>query len=172
MFFSISSVLLLNAHIVITQRAIQDTLLATNFYEVHQSWSIESQQILSCLPKMSEIVQLAKNATDGMSSPPRIYKTSGNSTSLWPDQPGELETSYATGGMQRPDEDIFAGTFPMTLTTVLEASAPQGSFEVIFQAEWGPSNETLLHAWKFHVGPDRQVTFIGEEGDELPPLPM
>ncbi len=172
MFFSISSILLINAHIIFSPRAIQDPLVQTMFYEIHENWSIENQQVLSCLPQMSEIIQLAKNAAERLSSPPRIYQTSGNSISLWPGQPGELETTYGTRGMQLPGEDIFAGTSPMKLRTVLEAATPQGSYEVIFQSEWGPSNETLIHAWKFHVDAERQVTFIGEEGDDLPPLPM
>jgi hypothetical protein len=170
--FSISFILLLNTQIIFSQRAIQAPLLPTFFYEIHENWSIENQQVLSCLPQMSEIIQLSKSAAERLSSPPRIYKTSGNSVSLWPDQPGELETTYGTRGMQLPGEQIFAGTLPMTLRTVLEAGTPQGSYEVIFQSEWLSSNETLIHAWKFHVGPDRQVAFIGEEGDELPPLPM
>ena len=172
MFFSISSILLLNAYIIFSQRAIQYPLVQTMFYEIHENWSIENQQVLSCLPKMSEIIQLAKSDAERLSSPPRIYKTSGNSVSLWPDQPGELETTYGTSGMRRPDDDIFAGTSPMILRTVLEPATPQGSYEVIFQSVWGPSNEPLIHTWKFHVGADRHVTFIGEEGDELLPLPM
>lgn len=172
MFFNISSILLLNAHIIFSQRAIQAPLSPTVFYEIHENWSIEDQQVLGFLPQMSEIIQLAKSAADRLSSPPRIYQTSGNSVSLWPDQPGELETTYGTRGMQLPGEDIFAGTLPMTLRTVLEAGTLQGSYDVIFQSEWVSSNETLIHVWKIHVSADRQVTFIEEEGDELPPLPM
>jgi hypothetical protein len=172
MFVSISSILLLNIHIIISQAVIQDTFLPKLFYEIHENRSIKNHQVVSCLPQMSEIIQLAKSAADRLNSPPRIYQTSGNSVSLWPDQPGELETTYGTRGMQLSGEDIFAGTLPMTLKTVLEAGTPQGSYEVIFQSEWVSSNETLIHVWKFHVSADRQATFIGEEGDELPPLPM
>ena len=96
-----------------------------------------------------------------------VYKAPANLS-----QSGLLETTYGTRGMQLPGEDIFAGTLPMILKTVLEAGTPQGSYEVIFQSEWVSSNETLIHVWKFHVSENRQATFIGEEGDELPPLPM
>ena len=172
MFVSISFILLLNAHIIMSQRVIQDPVLPTRIHHIQENWCIENQQDLSCLPQMSEIIQLAKSAADPLSSPPRIYQTSGNSISLWPDQPGELETTYATGGMQLPGEDIFEGTLPMTLKTILEAGTPQGSYEVIFQSERVSSNKTLIHVWKFHVSADRQATFIGEEGDQLPQLPM
>ncbi len=172
MFFSIYFLLLLNAYIIFSQRVIQYPLVQTMFCEIHENWSIENQQVLNCLPKMSEIIQLAKSNAERLSSAPRIYQTSGNSISLWPDQPGELETRYGTRGMQLPGDDIFAGTSPMTLRTVLEAATPQGSYQVIFQSEWGPSNEPLIHTWKFHVSAACYVTFMGEEGDDLPPLPM
>ena len=168
----LSSILLLNGYFISSQRVIQDTVLPTFIHEIHENSSIEHQQELSCLPHMSEIIQLAKRAADGLSSPPRIYRTSGNGISLWPDQPGEQETTYGTRGMQLPGQDISAGTLPMTLKTILEAGTTQGSCDVIFQSEWVSSNETLIHAWKFHVSADRQATFLGESGDELPFLPM
>lgn len=46
MFVSISFILLLNVHIIILQRVIQDILLPTLFYEIHENWSIENQQVL------------------------------------------------------------------------------------------------------------------------------
>ena len=108
---------------------------------IYENWSTENQQVLSCLPQMSEIIRLAKNSAEQLDSPPRIYQTSGNSISLWPDQPGERETTYGTGGMQRPGQDSMAGMFPMKLRTVVESTTPQGSYEVIFQAEWGSTRE-------------------------------
>ena len=155
-----------------SQRVLQDALFQALIYEFHENWSIENQQVLSSFPQMSEIIQLAKSAAVRLKSPPRIYQTSGNSVGMWPDQPGELKTTYGTRGMQTPGEDIFSGMLPMTLKTVLKASTPPGSYEVIFQSEWVTSNETLIHIWKFHVSADRQATFIEEEGAELPPLPM
>lgn len=172
MFVIISSMLLLNVHILMSQRVIQDPLLPTLIHHKHENWCINNPQDLSCLPQMSEIIQLAKSTADPLSSPPRIYQTSGNSVSLWPDQPGEIETTYGVGGMQLPGDDIFQGTHPMTLKTILEAGTPQGSYDVIFQSERVSSNMTLIHVWKFHVSADRQATFIEEEGDVLPPLPM
>ena len=173
MLFSIFAILLINTHSLSSPGVIQYPLVQTAFYdETHENWSIENQQVLSCLPQMSEIIQLAKRAAELLNSPPRIYQTSGNSVSLWPSQPGEIETTYGTRGMQLPGGDIFAGTSPMTLRTLLKAGNSQGSYDVIFQSEWGPSDKTLTHTWTFHVDKDRQVTFIGEEGDDLPPLPM
>jgi hypothetical protein len=48
---------------------------------------------------MNEIIQLAKDAATALTSPPRIYSTSGNSTSLWPDQPGSINSTYGTRGL-------------------------------------------------------------------------
>ena len=172
MFVIVSSILLLNVHIFMSPRVIPDPVLPTPIHHVHEDWCIENQQDLSCVSQMREIIKLAKTAAEGLGSPPRIYQTSGNSVSLWPDQPGELETTYATGGMRLPGEDFLGGTIPMTLKTILKASTLQGSHEVIFQSERISSNKTLIHVWKFHVSADRQVNFIGEEGDQLPQLPM
>lgn len=122
---------------------------------------------------MNEVIQLAKDAATQLSSPPRIYATSGNSISLWPNQPGSLETTYETQGIQPPEEDIyFGGTVPMTLTTMVESGIKPGSYDVVFQATWNEFNVSQSHTWSFHVNANHQVAFTGEEGDNLPPLPM
>ena len=172
MFFSIFFVLNIHAHIFFSPKIIQCSFIPTLYDAIHENWSTENQQVLNCLPQMSEIIRLAKNSAEKLDSPPRIYQTSGNSISLWPDQPGERETTYGTGGMQRPGQDSMAGMFPMKLRTVVESTTPQGSYEVIFESEWGSPQKKLIHVWKFYVDADCQVTFIGEEGDALPPLPM
>lgn len=165
--------LIINIYIIFSSWTFQLPLAQQIIFdEIHENRPYESQEFLSCLHKMSKIIQLAKSAAEQMNSPPRIYQTSGNSLSLWPDQPGKLETTYETHGMRRPSEDIFAGTSTMTLRTVLVKAKKLDSYEVIFQAEWGPSTKILIHTWKFHVNTDRQVTFIEEKGDDLPPLPI
>ncbi len=172
MFVIISSMLLLNVHILTSQEVIHDPLLPELIHHKHENWCLYNPQDLSCVPQMSEVIRLAKSTATGLSSPPRIYQTSGNSVSLWPDEPGELETTYGVGGMRLPGDDMFQGTHPMTLKTILKAGTAQGSYEVIFQSERVSSDRTLIHAWKFHISADRQATFINEAGDMLPPLPM
>lgn len=133
---------------------------------------VENQQIAEKFENMNEIIQSAKDAAAALSSPPRIYSTSGNSTSLWPDHPGSVETTYGTRGIYRPGEDWSSGTVPMTLTTLVEAGSDPNSYEVTFQSVWTESNIVKRHAWKFNVKANHQVTFSGEGGDDLPPLPM
>ena len=122
---------------------------------------------------MSEIIQLAKNAATLLSSPPRIYATSGNSVGLWPDQPGTVQASYGTGGAQPPPGASFfySSTTPMTLRTLVEPMEA-GNYSVIFQSTWTEAGASRTHSWKFRVSADRQATFIGEDGDALPPLRM
>lgn len=121
---------------------------------------------------MNEIIQDAKSAAIVLGSPPRIYSTSGNSISLWPDHPGSLDTSYGTRGIYRPGER-FSGTVSMTLTTLVEAGSHPGDYYIVtFQSTWTDPNGSRRHAWKFQVKANHQVTFSGEEGDDLPPLPM
>lgn len=172
MFIIIPLILSLSAHAVVPHNVDIFFLSSEMGCTPKIDWVSENQRIERDLPNMNEIVQLAKNAATQLNSPPRIYATSGNSTSLWPNQPGSVETTYGTRGMQLPGQDIFSGTVPMTLTTLVEANTSPVSYNVIFQSKWISSNETMIHVWKFHVSADRQVTFIGEEGDELPPLPM
>jgi hypothetical protein len=119
---------------------------------------------------MNEIIQLAKNATTLLSSPPRIYATSGNSVSLWPDQPGAIETSYGTSGVQPPPgANSFSDRSPMTLRTIVEP-LDTGNYNVIFQSTWTEAGVSRSHFWRFRVSADHQTTFIGEDGDALPPL--
>jgi hypothetical protein len=119
---------------------------------------------------MSEIIQLAKNAATLLSSPPRIYATSGNSVSLWPDQTGTIETSYGTSGVQPPPGvTSFSSGSPMTLSTIVEAM-DTGNYSVIFQSTWNEAGVSRNHFWRFRVSTDHQTTFIGEDGDALPPL--
>ena len=133
---------------------------------------VGNQQIVEKFEQMNEIIQRAKDAATALSSPPRIYSTSGNSTSLWPDYPGSVDTTYGTRGIYRPGEDRFSGTVPMKLITLVEAGSDPNSYDVTFQSVWTESNIVKRHAWKFHVKANHQVSFAGEEGDDLPPLPM
>lgn len=128
------------------------------------------------LSPMSDLIQLAKEAAAQVNSPPRIYATAGNSISLWPEQPGSLETFYGTGGIQPPGSDLVPGSAPMggtmTLTTQVEPGASPGDHVVTFQSTWMGASGFQNHLWKFQIAANRHVTYLGETGDALPPLPM
>lgn len=130
-----------------------------------------SQTIVGSLPTMSEVIQSAKQAATSLSSPPRIYATSGNSVSLWPDQPGTVETSYGTRGVQPPPRQVsFASGAAMTLNTLVEPI--DDGYSVTFQSAWVEAGASRSHSWTFRVDANHQATFVGEDGDALPPLRM
>lgn len=172
MFIIIPLILSLNAQTIVPD-SIKTISLPSEITHLSQgNWAVRNQRIVGDFSKMSKVIQRAKDAATLLSSPPRIYATSGNSTSLWPDQPGAVETAYGTYGIQPPGEEAFSSKTSMTLTTVVQPSSNPGSYDVIFQSTWTQSNVSQRHAWKFRVNANHQVTFTGEEGDDLPPLPM
>jgi hypothetical protein len=172
MFFNISLILFLSIHIMVSSSVGKNSLSSEIFHMFHENWTIENQQIVEELPSMSEIIQLAKNAATLLRSPPRIYATSGNSVSLWPDQPGAIETSYGTSGVQPPPGSTsFSYSSPITLRTIVEP-VDVGNYSVTFQSIWVEAGVSRRHYWKFCVSVDRQTTPIGEDGDPLPPLRM
>ena len=172
MFIIISLVLPLNAHATVSDRLVVIRPFAETSCVPEVNWVAENRLIKRDFPSMNEVIQFAKNAATQLSSPPRIYSTSGNSISLWPNQPGSIEVTYETRGIELPGEDDLSGTVPMRLTTLVEAGIDPRSFNVTFQSTWTESNIAQSHAWKFHVSAEHQATFIGEEGNDLPPLPM
>lgn len=172
MFLVIPLILFLNAYAMVPYNSIGNIPLSSAARAVQANCAVGHQKIVGDLPNMKEIIQLAKNAVDQLSSPPRIYATSGNSMSLWPDQPGAVDTSYATSGVQPPPrEAFFSHGSSMTLETLVQPM-DAGNYNVIFQSTWTEAGATRVHSWKFRVSANRQATFIGEDGDALPPLPM
>ena len=172
MFVVIPLILSLNDYAAVPYGINSIPLSSDKAHVVLANYAVKHQKIEGELPTMNKVIQLAKNAATQLSSPPRIYATSGNSINLWPNQPGLVETTYGTRGAQLPGEDILSGTAPMTLRTVVESGINPGSYDVMFQATWNKSNATKNHTWRFHISANHQVTFTGEEGDNLPPLPM
>jgi len=120
---------------------------------------------------MSDLIQMAKDASSSLKSPPRIYSTSGNSANSWPNHPGSAEVSFATRGIYRPQMNEAPAGEHMTLTTTMTPGDDPNSWMIVFQSTWNQAESTKRHAWKFRVH-GQQTTFLGEEGDELPPLPM
>lgn len=173
MFFAIPLILSLNAHAMVPYDSIGAIPLLLEIDQVVQvNYAVKQQQIVGELPHMSEIIQLAKNAATLLSSPPRIYSTSGNSVSLWPNQPEVVETSYGTSGVQpAPGKAFVSQGAPMTLRTLVEPIIDE-NYNVIFQSTWTEAGSLKSHAWRFRVSANHQATFIGEDGDALPPLRM
>jgi hypothetical protein len=120
---------------------------------------------------VSDVIQRAKDASNTLNSPPRIYLTSGNGISSWPNHPGSVEIGYGMRGIYHPSLNEAPAAEPMILTTVVAPASDANSWDVAFQCTWKDSNIAKRHAWKFHVRNDR-ATFLGEEGDGLPPLPL
>ena len=120
---------------------------------------------------MSDLVQMAKDASSSLKSPPRIYSTSGNSANSWPNQPGSAEVSFGTAGIYRPQMNEAPRGERMTLTTAITPGNDPESWIIVLQSTWDLADGTKRHAWKFRVD-HQQTTFLGEEGDDLPPLPM
>ena len=133
------------------------------------SCSDANQAGTECSAETAEVIRLVKQTAASLSSPPRIYASAGERTSLWPGQPGTYLTEDDACAMH--SSSMSSCALSLALITSVE-SGNDGDYQVMLQSTWSESGQSQSHAWMFHVGKDRQVTFMGEAGDRLPPMPM
>lgn len=150
--------------------------------------------IVACLPLaadstesdvfMFDPIALVKAAASRLSSPPRLYRTSGEAVFLWPDQQGATSVQGFGGGgidapMQHPDGLERSQGFerqasvPPTyeLTTLTDSCSDPGATAIQLALRWTLAAQSYQHSWLFHVSGD-EVRFIRESGDPLPDLPV
>ena len=117
------------------------------------------------------VIGLAKAAADQLPSPPRIYERDSSRAQEWPGQAGSLPASLDVCGAMMAAEDNPGCTPPLTLT--LSLNSTDGTTLVTFQSDWQSAAGPKSHSWQFSVQRSRRkATFLKEEGDPLPVLPM
>lgn len=132
----------------------------------------ENQPNLQHSLSVEAAIELAKQAVIRLDSPPRMYASGGSSVDAWPNQPALVEVQYGTCGIRPPEEMDITCTASMMLASRVEPNVARRGYNVTFQSTWSEFGKLLKHCWRFYVSEDRQVTFLGEVGDELPPLRM
>ncbi len=117
------------------------------------------------------MIRLAKAAADQLPSPPRIYERDSSRAQDWPGQAGSLPASLDICGAMMAAEDNLGCTPPLTLT--LSLNSTDGTTIVTFQSDWQSAAGPKTHSWQFSVQRSRRkATFLKEEGDPLPVLPL
>jgi len=133
---------------------------------------------------MTDPIPAVKEFASKLASPPRLYATSGQATPLWPDQQGTITVAgmgpSGIGTPMRhpglpdlePPEMTNASNPTVQLITIVEPGKTAGETTIVLALSWSADGKDLRHAWRFHMGGDGAVSFIAEEGDPLPALPM
>lgn len=123
---------------------------------------------------VKEAIKLVKQAANTIESPPRIYASIGGvvggNLMSWPDQPGSVTTAYNTCGAAPPPG--ISCQKPMQLKVLVTSNKFNNGYNITFLSTWDSDSRPYQHSWKFEINANRQVIFLGEEGDTLPPMPL
>ena len=134
---------------------------------------------------MTDPIALVKAVAAKLPSPPRLYATSGDAVSLWPDQQGSTAVAGLAGGgidvplrhppfadqTVRPESSVLGRSSFQLLTSTDAASVPGGT-AILLELRWSEEGSERSHAWLFHVLAGHDVQFIRELGHPLPCLPL
>lgn len=110
-------------------------------------------------------IKLAKENAATASSPPRVYSqvaAYGPRMTTWPDHV-EAQTTH--------DYRVCYYPYPtcaMTVTLITADIGCDDSQDIIFEVNWETTYAKDRHSWRFRVGDDGLVNFVGEDGGQLP----